>query len=212
MGPSYGPIFISLERLCSRVGAVIDAKEWTPVVREALDEALKERPGEAVVGTRFRLSLDRAAGRHGKTFPPPDDNPFRLGHFLEAFPEILLVQRRPGQDMLIAPAGRPELFVSVRDRSSPLSPGIRQDIFNAWTQISDKRAWYDPHNDLVQWTSADASPPGLIPIPPPTLEQAIEVRRQFAGTLDHPKRDLLETALSSDQPLTLFASVARSQG
>ena len=186
--------------------------QWSEILQEALTAGLKERPDAPILGTRFRQLVEVAAASHNQTFPPPDEPGLKFADLLERYPNIVLTRRRGGQDMLIAPANKPELLLHAREWPAP---SIRQDIFNAFTRISvEERPWYDRERDAVVWLKKDAVPDSTVPvsIPSVTLEAAVEVRKAFVATVDPSQSKELEAALTSSQPLALFTNVIRSRG
>ncbi|MBI4179173.1 hypothetical protein HY522_07115 [bacterium] len=186
--------------------------KWRAVLEEALAIAATERPNEPCLGTRFRQLVDAVAAKHGACFPPAEEPTLRFIQLLERYPEILIVRRRGGQDVLVAPTNKPELFA---ESSKWPAPGIRQDLFNAFVRISDDRAWYDRDRDVIIWTEANTTPTvseSLIPIPLATLDDAVAVRRAFAETLPPPVRADVEATLATARPLTLFTGIVRSRG
>ncbi len=191
----------------------MSAKEkWASILQEALAMAAAERPNQPYLGTHFRQLVDLVAKKHAEKFPPDEEPNLRFIELLERFPDLLIVRRRGGQDVLIAPAEKPEVFAQTDKWPAP---GVRQDFFNAFVRISvEDRAWYDRESDAIVWSKAEGGleSPSLVPIPQVSLGDALAVRRSFAETLDPPLRQELEAALSSARPLPLFSTVIRSRG
>ncbi len=197
-----------------------DPETWRAILAEALEEALKKRPDEPVRGTTLKQSLVHSAAKQNLSFPPSEEPGLRLGEFLERHRDLVLVNRRVGQDLLVAPAGQPQLLVaaSEEERVSGTkrrrAPGIRSDLFKAFTLVQPNRiAWYDRNINEIVWTPADAPPPGdaAVAIPPPTLEDALRVRRAFAERLDPDARAALESAFTSQRPLAEFSNRVRER-
>lgn len=81
--------------------------DWIPIIQEAVTKGVQVCSG-AVPGAKFRHMVAEAAKSRGVEFPPEEMKSF--SSFLEQFSSQLIVQRRPGQDMLVAPADEPHLL------------------------------------------------------------------------------------------------------
>lgn len=186
-----------------------DLPDWTRLLREALQRGVEAR-GRAIPGAVFHHLLRETAAAQGIEFPP-DDPRFKFARFLDGHPEVVAVLRRPGKDILLAPADRPELLVDSSDHDLV---GIRNDLFRAFTQVwVTELPWYRRTDDSVTWSKEQ--PEGLpgewIAIPRAELESELRIRREFATQLtDSENREILLRTLETEHPLTEFArAVAR---
>jgi hypothetical protein len=182
--------------------------------REILRDAVEQIGGQPCVGTKFRSSVDAAAARQGLRFPPPNEPDLRFVELIERFPDIVSIARRPGQDFLVAPAGRTDLLAEGVQRRPY---GIRRDLFEAFTFVGDGRLYYDKVLDKVVWqTDREASTPpdSCVPIEAPTLEGEIQLRRDFVASLpeDSGIRARFEKAFTYPRPLQAFGMVVREVG
>jgi hypothetical protein len=210
---------ISAPFLLVKRGDVMD-EVWTTIVTEALERGLRGAKGRPIPGAKLRQLVAQSASQHGVTYPPAGFEGSNFGYFLKAFDSILIVLRRPAQDLLVAPANRPELLMNVLSEGK--RPQIREDLFDAFTRIpregDTKAHWYDPTLDRFVWlegTAAEANA-ALVPVPQATREQEIADRRSFAdasvtaqGTRDSLVRALEEKGSSS---LWAFSQALRSAG
>jgi len=200
-------------------GDVMDAV-WTVIVTEALERGLRIAKGRPIPGAKMRQLVAQTASQHGLSYPPAGLEASNFGDFLKSFDSILIVLRRPAQDLLVAPANQPELLMNVLSEGK--RPEIREDVFDAFTRISrdsdSKVSLYDPAQDRFIWLEsalADANA-SLVPGPQATREQEIADRRAFAesnvsaqGTRESLLRTLDEKGSSS---LWAFSQVLRSAG
>lgn len=179
---------------------------WQQILRDALEDS----PEPPIRGTSFRAAVERAAARKGVTFPPADQPEVRFAHFVGQFPDIVTISRRPGQDMLIVPAGRADLLAA-----SPQSPlvGIRKDLFEAFTQIRGSLApFYDRDSDSVIWETTPALRSNLVPVPPASQASELDLRREFAKAVPEPSLSMLLASLNGSSPLYSFGNSVREQG
>jgi hypothetical protein len=177
---------------------------------EILKLALAASSSLPALGTHFREATIKVAIQHGTIFPPDAEPRLRFIQLLERYPEVVRIRRRSGQDFLVASAASPEtLAKGVQGQSY----GIRQDLFQAFTAVSENRAFYDPNEDRIAWhdpaeTGLNAS---LIPIDPATEETEIQLRREFADLIDEhlPARSRLAHSLTNPSPFLEFSKVIR---
>jgi hypothetical protein len=190
------------------------SQNWEQVIAVALDRGVVEASG-AVPGARLRQIIVQVAKEAGLEFPPVANQP--LGKFLDQYPSVALVQRRPGADMLVVPAQRAELLTQ--------SPGdlrafvLRSDLFEALTMIPKQgkdKPVYHMHTDEVIWLAAsDLLSENAVPMPTATLDQAILDRKEFAASVSVPQkevREILTKCLSENKPLRSFSEALRAHG
>ncbi len=182
---------------------------WAAILLEAVSTGV----AEAIVGTKFRQAVARAASQRGVEFPPPEEPKLRFIQLLQRYPTVLSVLRRPGQDFLVIPAGRSDL-VAKRDEALY---AIRPDLFRAFTTISrgqpdEKHANYDPSTDSVIWRGEESGASGCgVPVPLTTQEAELLLRREFAQVTKDPSAasEELLAALSSTSPLQAFSKTIK---
>jgi hypothetical protein len=191
---------------------------WKTVVAEALERGIRESRGRAVSGAKLRQLVSHIALQHEVPYPPQGFESTSFSDFLRHFDSLLIVLRRPAQDILVAPANQPELLMGLSGVGN--QPQIRPDIFNAFTRIpreTDQRLpWYEPAQDRIHWLPNDEGEanPALIAIPPASKDQEISDRRTFTDSLQVEQatidslRRLLDEAGSS--VLWSFSQVLRS--
>lgn len=183
---------------------------WPDVLLAAVGLAGKDI-SEPILGAHFRQLVAQAASAKGVAFPPASEPGLRLGELVRRYPSIVVSLSRPGQDMLLAPASRPELLTQKQKQESPT--GIRSDLFVAFTRIGPSRQpWYDPEQDTVVWLEAAPETDRLVPIPSPALGDEVAIRRAFAEQIDDERvQQLLLEALAATKPLPAFTAFVRAE-
>lgn len=189
-----------------------DLRAWSSVVKDALTRSMK-RSHSAVPGAKLRQAVARAAADVGLAYPPLGQPSVTFSEFLHHFPDLVAVLKRPGQDILVAPASSPELLVEHPAATDSSLPGIRRDMFTAFTIVPDAaKAWYNAEQDRIEWRTEPPSSNGWIEVPSPTAEQALADRREFAQTLDEASKERLLSALDGPKALADFAGEVRTNG
>ncbi len=195
---------------------------WTQIVKEALERGLRETKGRPVPGAKLRKLVGSVAAQHGHSYPPAAFEGSSFSDFLKACDSILIVLKRPAQDLLIAPVEQPELLLNTSDQGSRAE--IRKDVFDAFTRIpreaDTKSSWYDSERDLFLWLEADAELAGtndaLVPGPRASKDQEIDDRRSFVETnvqTGETRVALLRTLTETgNSALWAFANVLRASG
>jgi hypothetical protein len=188
---------------------------WLDIVKEALKETI-DRSGVAPSGAKLRMAVASIANARGLSFPPPDMGKF--SSFVESFPADLIVHRRPGQDILVVPANRPELLATENTHSTSLSARIREDMFEALTKIptlNTGKAFYIPETDSVVWVKPlEQAPASAIEFPETSLLNEIEVRKRFVTVTNLPQqaKDALTAPIATDGYLRSFSNAVHSYG
>jgi hypothetical protein len=188
---------------------------WNEVVAEALKRGLATSEG-AVPGAKLRELIAQSAPKHGVSYPPQGLENEKFGDFLKQFSSSLIVLRREGQDLLVAPSDMPQLL----DRSANVYAQIRDDIFEAFTCIPKgsppRQPWYVRDMDAIDWLADDEKPDGvrLVRIPAATLDQEISDRRAFSllSGIDKDVQDKLLGTLTARSALGSFSAVLRAHG
>jgi hypothetical protein len=178
---------------------------WDEIVAEALARSIAEVNGP-ISGARLRQSLLRVAEQRGLTYPPAGTPDIKFSDFLRQFENRLIVLRRPGRDILVAPADNPQLLVESSDKDR--SAEFREDIFQAFTIIpkpAEGRPWYSVRDDQIRWMTDAEDKTGLIQIPPATWDNEVAIRRSFVDSLPEGfARQRLSAALESQYALRDF--------
>jgi hypothetical protein len=188
---------------------------WNEVVAEALKRGLETSDG-AVPGAKLRELVARIAPKHGVSYPLPGREDEKFADFLKQFSSSVIVLRREGQDLLVAPSDAPQLL----DRSANVYAQIRDDIFEAFTRIpkgsSPRQAWYARDTDTIEWLTEDENPDGvrLVRIPAATLDQELSDRRAFSLSpgIEKDVQDKLLGTLTAHSALGSFSAVLRAYG
>jgi hypothetical protein len=177
--------------------------QWREILSESLKLALSSRDGP-VEGARLQPLLKRVAENRGLSFPPQSEPDLRLHEFLSRFPDVVRVQRRPRQDLLVVPVDRADLLTAAVEFVS-----VRKDMFDAFTRVSPThKAWYSREEDRVIWLAAAAVPkgPGLTAIPPVSAEAEKALRAAFAAQVENADvQARLLTALKDPTPFSSFS-------
>ncbi|MBF0310343.1 MAG: hypothetical protein HQL56_12525 [Magnetococcales bacterium] len=158
---------------------------WGKMLRRAVDDGVGST-GRAVSGARLRQILVKVASDNQLTYPPERFSTSKFGDFLNYFVErgVVIFKERRGQDLLIAPADRPDLLVEASAASGVHVGGLRRDLFEAFTKVTNRTAWYHRDRDCVLWEDGPAQEVEvLVRIPPVTIEQALRDRADFAAGL-----------------------------
>lgn len=173
--------------------------DWKPLISQAIEKAIEKR-NEPIPGAAFKHILLRIAENEEL----PDG---KFSNFLAGFPDQITIIQREGQDILITPAGRPELI-----KTTMKSERIRQDLFKAFTDIRvDITAWYCKTDDTITYLDRDVNPgDDYLLIPSVTFESEKHLRQKFSETQhDDTIRRQLQESLNNDFPLKQFSSTLR---
>ncbi len=185
--------------------------DWADVFQKAFKIAWEGQP-RPVPGAKFRQLVAKIVVESGEVFPPPKSGKF--SKFLGNFPEMLLLQSHPGEDVLVVPADRPDLLASGKG----LSGRVRSDLFSALTKFSPSSSsafYFNPELDaVVEIKSGDVVPSGVIQLPATTFEGEVDIRKKFAvsADIDENSRAELIRALDASRPLTSFSAVIKTHG
>ncbi len=187
---------------------------WTSIVATALRRAF-ESSQSAIPGAKFRETIAKVAKEQQLDFPPKGHESEKFGDFLKRFSSLLVVLRREGQDVLIAPADMPDLL----DRGDE-SVQLRSDIFEAFTHIPrgspSRNPWYVRDSDIVEWLSEDEIAEGskVVRIPQASMEQELNDRRAFATSAEvHSEIQLkLLDTLQAHSALTAYSNEIKNHG
>ena len=188
---------------------------WQEVVTEALKQGVEASKG-AVPGAKLRQIIARIAPKYDVQYPPPGREDEKFGEFLSRFSSFVMVLRREGQDILVAPVDQPQLFdISASGRTQ-----LREDMFEAFTHIPREspavEPWYARDTDTIKWSpSSEVLDSGrLVKIPPATLSQELEDRKEFAlsSGIDSQIKDSLVATLQDHSALWAFSKILKEHG
>jgi len=186
---------------------------WHEIVAEALKQGVEISRG-AVPGAKLRQLIARLAPKYDQQYPPPGHENEKFGEFLKNFGSLLVLLRRDGQDILVAPVDKPQLL----DIAQGSQTQLREDIFEAFTHIPREsppvEPWYDRDTDMIKWSTVNDSPNGLVKIPHATLSQELEDRKTFAlsSGIDSQIRESIVASLEEHSGLWAFSRIVKEHG
>jgi hypothetical protein len=181
--------------------------------REVLRDIISTRTAWPAPGAQLRVALNSAARKRALQFPPVGEPGLRFVQLLERYPDVVSILRRPGQDVLVAPAGRSDLLaMGIQNEFY----GIRFDLFGAFTIVSDNRPYYDKAADRVEWFSAGEEPVSggtWIPIESATSTAEVKLRRDFAESAENSaSRSILLKTLEGPFPFRAWSGAIKETG
>jgi len=185
---------------------------WDQIITTALNEGM-QISGGAVPGAKLRQLINLIAAKHGEQYPPPGEEDKKFTEFLNQFSSLLIVLKRTGQDILIAPADKPQLL----DLSQDASTELREDIFEAFTRISShQKPWYERGADRIIWAATEETlnSDKFATIPSASLEQELGDRKAFASSpgIDPEVKDNLLPTLQEHSALWAFSKAIKKYG
>ena len=178
------------------------ANKWRDVLREAISSCTPL----PVPGTQLKGALDSSAAKRALRFPPTEEPTLRFIELLERYPDVVSILRRRGQDFLVAPAGKSNLLTDgIRNESY----GIRRDLFDAFTRVSDSQPSYSKTKDCIEWHIAGEGQTlggEWVPIQTTTMAAEVQLRRDFAEIAENSaSRSLLLNALEGPIPFRAWS-------
>ena len=190
-------------------------ENWQEIIKKAMDSGLASSKG-AVPGAKLRQIIAHIAPSYGEQYPPMGHESEKFRVFLGHFVSLVTVFSRDGQDILVAPSDRPELLGASETGQAQL----REDMFEAFTRIPREsppmEPWYDRDDDKIKWHAADeaAVSHDFSKIPPATLAQELEDRREFAHSLeiDSQIKDNLLGIPQNQSGLWTFTKILKENG
>jgi hypothetical protein len=189
---------------------------WKQIVVEALAAGLKTSAGP-VPGAKLRQLILKAAKRRELTYPPSGHEQESFGDFLKYFESIVLVRRREGRDLVVAPADMPQLLADAPESGATR---LREDIFEAFTRIPrglpPSEPWYVLSDDTVVWLlPTELSGSGeLVKIPAATLELELGERKSFIQSVDLAEdiKNRIAGSLDAHSGLGSFSKLIKTHG
>lgn len=182
---------------------------WSEIFDEAFKLAWGDEP-RAVPGAKFRQLVARIVQDQGESFPPPNSGKF--SKFLAGFPDRLILQSSPGQDILVVPADRPELLSDGKG----LNARIRPDLFSALTKIQHGFSFYylAQTDSVTAVEKNDEIPSGAVKLPSASLANEIALRNRFIhdGAHSDDAKTELSASLQEPRPLTSFTERIKAFG
>lgn len=190
---------------------IASEEQWIALLIETLGELAIA--GKAVTGAGLNSQLLKKAGELG--LEPPlalKRRKFKslLARLAEEGKLLLLVEA--GADVLVAPASNPGLLTNDDLKSRRSFPGIRRDLFTAFTWVNEKKPFYSVEKDEVRWFTDEREGNGLVTIPPPDFEKLKRRALQFAEGLQGSAREVALHALDHVKPLSAFSNFVSSHG
>ena len=192
------------------------SEETADLWRDILREAIQEISTQPVIGTRFRAAIGSAASKRGLQFPPSGEPKLGFIEFLQRYPDVVSILRRPGQDFLVVAAGKSDLLAKSVGRRLY---GIRPDLFKAFTTVgydSTNLPYYDKNTDQVvrqEPGEGQALPESWVPVEVTTEAAEIQLRRDFTETPEQAAtRSQLLEAVTNSLPLSAFGKAVKRAG
>lgn len=193
---------------------MLSEADWTRIVEEALEELEGRKhyvPGAKLHGEVRSRGLK--AGDDFLEYLRRSGTPFR--QFLGRVPGICLHTRpHPHTDMLVGFDGA-TLPVDTAPRPADQRRAtlrFRRDVYEAFTRIRPVPYVYVPTSD--EFTTEAGEGTGCVNVPSATLEEHLQVRRDFAGSVDREEvqTELLKAIDGSANPLTAFQKAVAQSG
>ncbi|MFZ2308513.1 MAG: hypothetical protein WAW34_14365 [Rhodoferax sp.] len=167
-----------------------EISRWTEIVRQALQRYFDQKSHgqpSAVPGAPLKPLVLKLAAEQGLTYPPLEFQNKKFSDFLQALPEAIVTHRRLGQDLLVAPTGRFDLFdVPAEAASETQSVVFRPDVFKAFTKIHsepNKKFWYSKIEGAFVERPSDTVDETLVSVDEGTLNNSFEERQAFVKEL-----------------------------
>lgn len=184
-------------------------RDWDSLAIEALQSLGADK--EMVSGAKLRQRMVELGNKSGF------DAAGHVAGSTDSFSSLVrrvdkvVVQVRPGSDVLVGLRGAHVPNDTRHIGSDPGYPGLRKDVYEAFTQVSPVPFVYLPGTDrFVRENEADGA---SIAVGSVTLNALIEDRRSFVGTLPSDDRQTLTDALNgSSNPLSEFRREATNRG
>ncbi len=192
------------------VVTVATTAQWADLVKAALATHV-ETGGAAVSGAKLRALVTAAADRVNLQVPEAIGRLKFKDQVAQLAGEGQLALRlRTGQDFLVAPIGKEELLLDSPEPRNRSRPGIRQDLFEAFSRVDERIPWYIKDQDSIEWRGAgDTAPPNSVPVPRASIDLLVQFRRDFASGQAQPVSSNLTNALATARPLAEFSRVVR---
>lgn len=177
---------------------------WTELVEEALRELGGQEvyvPGAKLHAEVTNLGL-KERRESFKEYLDTEGISFR--QFLQKMAQVR-VDVQPGTDMLVGLPGAdmPKAAEHRARRRARGGPMLRDDIYAAFTRVSQRPYVYVPSTD--EFTTDPGDAPDQVSVPPVSLEALLGDRQQFAKSLeDDAERELMSAVKYSANPLAAF--------
>ena len=210
----YAPLFFCTNYLPAipdspiRIYPGANMSDWNSVITEALNELQADTTFTRGAILRDRVNqICRRGGLDFDSFLKETNQKF--SSVVEQVDDVE-IHKRPNTDMYVGLKGAkwPE---STEEPSRWNRSRIREDVYEAFTRISDSDYWYLPDTDEFKQDIAKDDPRRKIAVPSVTLESLLNQRRQFAEKSD--AHEALTKAIErSPNPLAAFqAEVTRQR-
>jgi len=170
--------------------------------QELIEQVLRDLGGEKVCvpGAKLHTEVSRRAYKEGRDFGTYlAENNQRFAEFLETNDRIRLHRRR-GADVLVGFDG------AILPAQGPPAeyPVFRDDVYKAFTRITSMPYVYSRSADAFITDPGSAT--DVVEVPPVTLEQLLQQRREFAQSITDAQaaQRLMDAIERSPNPLATF--------
>jgi hypothetical protein len=187
--------------------------QWIALLVETLAELVNES-GRAVTGAGLGGKLQAKAAEKGLE-QPVSLRRRKFKSFLARLAKDGLILWLPeaGADVLVSSIDKPGLLADHSAGSRRSSPGIRRDLFTAFTWVTDKKPFYSPLEDKIVWVKEGQDPvDGCVAIPAPDFDSLKARASRFVGKLGGELDEEGRIALGHVKPLSSFSTFISSNG
>lgn len=178
--------------------------DWSSIALQALHNLGAD--SVMVPGAKLRLEMESVGVEKGFSVPAhlaSSDQPFAA--LIEQVNGVV-VMKRPGTDMLVGLGSATPPAGTSSKRTTSSTGSLRQDVFEAFTRLSDVAFVYSPAAD--RFVPANLAQGPSIQTPETTLEGLVRDRENFVRSLDsHVQPGLLAALTRSSKPLADFHRV-----
>ena len=180
---------------------------WNSVITKALNEL---QAGTTFTrGAILRDKVNQISRRDGLDFDSfLRETNQKFSSVVEQVEDIE-IHKRPNTDMYVGLKGARWPDEPTQERSRWNRSRFREDVYEAFTRISESDYWYLPDTDEFRQDVAEVDSRRKIAVPSVTLEGLLNQRRRFAEKVDA-HEELTRAIERSPNPLAAFqAEIAR---
>ncbi|MBO9739437.1 hypothetical protein J7432_10525 [Xanthomonas axonopodis pv. begoniae] len=197
------------------VGQMVATEEqWIALLVEVLAHQA-ELSGRAVTGAGLNSNLLARAAEQGLE-QPPQIKRRKFKNLLTRLADdgLILLLPQTGADVLVAPTDKPGLLADERQSSRRSFPGIRRDLFTAFTWVNEKKPFYNVQEDRVEWfdSAREQIASDYIDIPAPDFELLKRRASDFIHKLDDELHAKGALALEHIKPMSSFSDFISNNG
>lgn len=172
---------------------------------ELILEALQQMSGDivAIPGARLRERVAALAAQQGLNLEEHlATKGIRFANLLEGVARVV-VQKRPGTDMLVGLEPTSARRDSARNQLLDQGLALRHDVYEAFTRVSPTQFFYVRDSDQFTLQPPDAS--SAVPVPRVQWSDLLEIRQEFVSQRTEPAiKEDLERSLTAPNPLGAF--------